>query len=193
LSSCTFRSLENTLGTTLKRTIPTSKMKLGFCRHRAITSTIVTGLKSAADNSVSVLLSPRNEETSASHDSAPRAGAEWKMVHAQFALRSLLRPIPVVSDLKASEEIMSACGFRQVICSIAVLAVTQICNADEGCPRTIGANEVFLEPWPQAETWFGSESLAVILPQDGIWPTTVPGHLISVKLFWYSVGSNWSP
>lgn len=83
---------------------------------------------------------------------------------------------------------MSAFRFRQVICSLAVLVVTQVCNADGGCPRTIGANEVFLEPWPQAETWFGSESLAVILPQDGIWPTTVSGHLIAVKLFWYSVG-----
>ncbi|AZN97242.1 F420-dependent NADP oxidoreductase [Mesorhizobium sp. M9A.F.Ca.ET.002.03.1.2] len=40
-------------------------MKLGFIGTGALTSAIVTGLKSAADNSVSVLLSPRNEEIAA--------------------------------------------------------------------------------------------------------------------------------
>jgi pyrroline-5-carboxylate reductase len=40
-------------------------MKLGFIGTGALTSAIVTGLKSIADNSVSVLLSPRNEETAA--------------------------------------------------------------------------------------------------------------------------------
>jgi len=41
-------------------------MKLGFIGTGALTSAIVTGLKSVADNSVSVLLSPRNEEIAAS-------------------------------------------------------------------------------------------------------------------------------
>lgn len=41
-------------------------MKLGFIGTGALTSAIVTGLKSAADNSVPVLLSPRNEEVAAS-------------------------------------------------------------------------------------------------------------------------------
>ena len=41
-------------------------MKLGFIGTGAITSAIVTGLKSVADNSVSVLLSPRNAEIAAS-------------------------------------------------------------------------------------------------------------------------------
>ena len=40
-------------------------MKLGFIGTGALTSAIVTGLKAAADNSVSVLLSPRNEEIAA--------------------------------------------------------------------------------------------------------------------------------
>lgn len=40
-------------------------MKLGFIGTGALTSAIVTGLKSVADNSVRVLLSPRNEETAA--------------------------------------------------------------------------------------------------------------------------------
>lgn len=40
-------------------------MKLGFIGTGALTSAIVAGLKSVADNSVSVLLSPRNEEVAA--------------------------------------------------------------------------------------------------------------------------------
>jgi pyrroline-5-carboxylate reductase len=40
-------------------------MKLGFIGTGALTSAIVIGLKSVADNSVSVLLSPRNEDISA--------------------------------------------------------------------------------------------------------------------------------
>jgi len=80
--------------------------------------------------------------------------------------------------------------FRHLIgiCSMALLVSCQIVKADEACPRTIGADKVFSEPWPQADTWFGSEPLAVLLPKDGIWPTTVEGHLIAVKLFWYSAG-----
>ncbi len=71
-------------------------------------------------------------------------------------------------------------------CVVVLMSSCQTVNADENCPRTLGADKVFSEPWPQAETWFGSDALAVILPKDGIWPTTVPGHLIAVKLFWYS-------
>ena len=62
----------------------------------------------------------------------------------------------------------------------------QPANATENCPRTIGADKVFSDPWPQASSWFGTEALAVVLPENGIWPTTVPGHLIAVKVFWYS-------
>jgi len=83
---------------------------------------------------------------------------------------------------------MNALRLPRLICSIAALGVSQVCYADEDCSRTIGADKVYLEPWPQAETWFGSESLAVILPKNGVWPTTVQGHSIAVKLFWYSAG-----
>lgn len=40
-------------------------MKLGFVGTGALTSAIVTGLKSVPDNSISILLSPRNEEIAA--------------------------------------------------------------------------------------------------------------------------------
>ena len=83
---------------------------------------------------------------------------------------------------------MRATQLLTVICSLVLLTSFQFATADENCSRTIGANKVFSEPWPQAETWYGSEALAVMLPKDGIWPTTVPGHLIAVKLVWYSSG-----
>jgi hypothetical protein len=74
------------------------------------------------------------------------------------------------------------------ICSVAMLFSHQITIADEACPRTIGADKVFAEPWPQGATWFGTEALAVMLPKDGVWPTTAPGRLIAVKLIWYTAG-----
>ena len=83
---------------------------------------------------------------------------------------------------------MSASQLPAVFCSIVLLSSCQIAIADENCPRTIGASKVFSEPWPQAATWFGAEALAVMLPRDGIWSTTVPGHRIAVKLFWYTTG-----
>ena len=61
-------------------------------------------------------------------------------------------------------------------------------NADGACPVTLGSDEVFGAPFPKGRNWYGSESLAVQLPNDGIWPTTKTGHSIAVKLFWWSVG-----
>lgn len=74
------------------------------------------------------------------------------------------------------------------ICLIASLVPGSFIKAKESCPRTVGADKVFAEPWPQADTWFGSEALAVILPSGGVWSTTRPPAQISVKLVWYSAG-----
>jgi hypothetical protein len=63
-----------------------------------------------------------------------------------------------------------------------------VANSGERCPRTLGADVVFSERWPQADTWLGSEALAVVLPANGTWPTTVEGHAMAIKLFWYSAG-----
>lgn len=65
-----------------------------------------------------------------------------------------------------------------------------IAQADTGspCPVTLGSDEIFGAPFPAGKNWYGSESLAVKLPADGIWPTTKSGHLIAVKLFWWSAG-----
>ncbi|MGI9205815.1 MAG: hypothetical protein ACR2Q3_17505 [Woeseiaceae bacterium] len=81
---------------------------------------------------------------------------------------------------------------RVFVASIAVSLIvsSQAANSEPGstCPVTLGSDRVFAAPWPQARTWYGSESLATILSDDGVWTTTKPGHRISVKVFWYSVG-----
>lgn len=67
-------------------------------------------------------------------------------------------------------------------------AIGQALSA-ESCPVTIGVAELFSAPFPSApprRRWYGSERLAVQLPADGIWPTTKPGNLIAIKLFWWS-------
>lgn len=56
------------------------------------------------------------------------------------------------------------------------------------CPVTIASHGPFVAGWPEAKTWHGSEKLAVILAADGTWPTTRPGHSISMKVFWYADG-----
>lgn len=57
------------------------------------------------------------------------------------------------------------------------------------CPTTVASQEfrgpVDASPGTQ---WYGTDALAVMLPTDGIWPTTKAGNLIAVKLFWWSEG-----
>jgi hypothetical protein len=59
--------------------------------------------------------------------------------------------------------------------------------AEITCPRTTGTNALG-PPFPASGNWYGSEALAVQLSPDGTWPTTAPGALIAVKLFWWSPG-----
>jgi hypothetical protein len=56
------------------------------------------------------------------------------------------------------------------------------------CPVTLGSDHSLGAPFPDAENWYGSESLAVILPNDGKWGITGPKARIAVKLFIWSVG-----
>jgi hypothetical protein len=57
--------------------------------------------------------------------------------------------------------------------------------AGADCPRTTDADPLFGAAYPG---WYGSEAFAVAAPAGGIWPTTKPGDLISVKLPWRSAG-----
>jgi hypothetical protein len=70
---------------------------------------------------------------------------------------------------------------------VAAMLFCCVAAAEVSCPRTAGSNALG-SPFPSSGHWYGSEALAVQLPPDGIWPTTAPGALIAVKLFWWSAG-----
>lgn len=56
------------------------------------------------------------------------------------------------------------------------------------CPRTPPSGQILGKPFPQSESWYGSESLAVVLPPDGIWRGMGAAHHYRNKLFWWSSG-----
>ena len=59
--------------------------------------------------------------------------------------------------------------------------------AATSCARTAGSNSLG-SPLPSSGQWYGGESFAVQLPENGIWPTTPGGAQLAVKLFWWSAG-----
>ncbi len=63
-----------------------------------------------------------------------------------------------------------------------------LAGPNDDCPKTLGSSK-FLGPlFPESESWYGSEALAVVLPSNGMWPTTGDRARIAVKLFWWSSG-----
>lgn len=76
--------------------------------------------------------------------------------------------------------------------TLAILLVAISANSVEAQPESACAatrgTDLFGPALPNSSTWYGSEALAVQLPVDGVWPTTGPGALIAVKLFWWSAG-----
>ena len=56
------------------------------------------------------------------------------------------------------------------------------------CLTTTPSGQIFGKPFPASDRWYGSESLAVMLPKDGIWLGMGPEHHYRDKLFWWSYG-----
>jgi len=73
-----------------------------------------------------------------------------------------------------------------VFLTISGVAQTQD-SMDAACPVTLGSNSLG-PPFPESETWYGSESIAVMLPSDGKWSITAPGARIAVKFPIWSLG-----
>jgi hypothetical protein len=70
-----------------------------------------------------------------------------------------------------------------------LLAVAHCAYADGNiCLTTIPSSVALAPPFPSSETWYGSETLAVILPADGVWRGMGPEHDYRDKLFWWSYG-----
>ena len=64
--------------------------------------------------------------------------------------------------------------------------VFALSESDQQCPITIPSDRLLGQPFPESDLWHGSEALAIQLPYYGVWPTTKDGHLIAVKLFWWT-------
>ena len=83
---------------------------------------------------------------------------------------------------------MKAGKLPYLLAAALLVALSQSGEASTDCPRSVGTDTQYVDAWVHASTWFGTKDMAVILPEDGVWPTTVPGHSISVKLFWFIDG-----
>ena len=74
-------------------------------------------------------------------------------------------------------------------------ALAQCAHADgsNACLTTVPSGSILGEPFPASETWYGSETLAVMLPVDGVWRGMGPKHNYRDKLFWWSYGFSPGP
>jgi hypothetical protein len=74
--------------------------------------------------------------------------------------------------------------------AFAALPVAGSLRAEEAstCLATLPSGVALGKPFPASESWYGSESLAVILPSGGIWTGMGAEHRYRDKLFWWSHG-----
>ena len=81
--------------------------------------------------------------------------------------------------------------------STCALAVTLACllavvpppaKADSSCPVSIPKAKLLGQEGPSSLQWFGSDSLAVRLPADGLWRGMGPQRDYFDKLFWLAGG-----
>lgn len=101
-------------------------MKLGFIGTGALTSAIVTGIKSVADNSVSVLLSPRNEDIAA--DLASRY-ADVSVARDNQAVLDDCDTVMLVVRPQIAHDVLSGLQFRRghhVVSLIATLSLEDV-------------------------------------------------------------------
>ena len=71
---------------------------------------------------------------------------------------------------------------RWMFFAISSLTATSVVASDFDCPRTISSQGAFFDNWPDADTWHGGKDLAVMLPKNGVWPTTLRGEFNGYSL-----------
>jgi pyrroline-5-carboxylate reductase len=111
-------------------------MKLGFIGTGALTSAIVTGIKSTTDHSVSVLLSPRNQEIAA------RLAARYPDVRVAPDNQAVLDGSDMVMLAvrpQVAKEVLSALQFRR---SHHVVSLIATLSRDEIAALTAPADQV---------------------------------------------------
>lgn len=127
-------------------------MKIGFIGTGALTSAIVTGLKSVADNSISILLSPRNEEIAAS------LAAQFSDVHVASSNQAVLDGSEVVMlgvRPQIAADVLPSLKFRAdhlVISLIATISREEIASLTGPAARIIKALPMPMVSQRQAPT-----------------------------------------
>ena len=74
---------------------------------------------------------------------------------------------------------------KMIITAIFAFLISLEAIGESDCPRTTAQDPLFGADIPG---WYGTEALAVSLPESGKWPTTRPGVSIGEKVFWRSSG-----
>jgi hypothetical protein len=74
---------------------------------------------------------------------------------------------------------------KTIIAAIFASLVSLEAIGESACPTTTAQDPLFGADIPG---WYGTNALAVSLPESGKWPTTRPGALIGEKVFWRSSG-----
>jgi hypothetical protein len=80
---------------------------------------------------------------------------------------------------------MEAWSMKTIIAAIFASLVSLEAIGESACPRTTAQDPLFGADIPG---WYGTNALAVSLPESGKWPTTRPGMSIGEKVFWRSSG-----
>ncbi|WP_413987764.1 pyrroline-5-carboxylate reductase [Labrys okinawensis] len=114
-------------------------MKLGFIGTGALTSAVVSGLKSHTDNSVPVLLSPRNQEIA---DDLASRYADVRVATDNQAVLDACDTIMVAVRPQVAREILSALRFRpdhHVVSLIATLSREDIAGLASPAARVTKA------------------------------------------------------
>ena len=75
-----------------------------------------------------------------------------------------------------------------IVVLVSLIPITGHVESSDVCPVTVGTDKVPDQSFPESKNWYGTEALAVVLPPDGIWPTTKIGARLAVKFFWWSLG-----
>ena len=69
-----------------------------------------------------------------------------------------------------------------------MLNASPLASADPSCPVSVPEAHLLGQSAPSPLKWFGSDSLAVLLPHDGVWRGMGPDRNFSDKLFWLVAG-----
>jgi hypothetical protein len=69
-----------------------------------------------------------------------------------------------------------------------LLTVPATAEDSGNCPKTIPSDDLLAAPFPSSNRWYGSETLAVMLPMEGMWRGLGSRYRFRDKLFLWSSG-----